>query len=424
MSDHAQAHDERVREEREQERKFGPYVREGSAQAQHLARQGKPFRVLLPDFACPLCDLRHVSERGYAVDGVRVCDLCYGDWLASPAGLVAMQVRAGSDALERDPDDFLVWPWPELERITQPMAPGQGPYFFAAFSGNGKTTFSWSAVNAWAASGVPGYVLPLETRDYEWRTGLACCALGTSPAVALSGKLRRLEKAGDPDARQTREMIRAELERQEREWLDVLHVSPVPGVTLDILRAEARKAADLGCRYLLVDHIDHVEPDDYTSAVAESQRLNRALVGLAQETDMVFVCASQLNMDIVGGDALARYSPPQPKHLMFPAVKNQVAACILGLYRPVDEHADPELLAKAKRGEVEAYKVLKPHAMAVNVVKLRHQDGDAREGARCQLAVRHGRVESLDANERVDYEADRAGVRTSANVLRFHRPAA
>lgn len=344
---------------------------------------------------CPRCDRMQVADPPKRIDGRAVCIGCYDLWAASPDGLTHTQVRTAQRALERDAGDYLAWPWPELDRIAGPMAPGQ-VYIPCAFSGNGKTTFSWSAVGAWTALGIRGYVLPLETRAYEWRTGLACTRLGVSPALALSGRLRIMEQGGSPWAKQTREAIRDELRRQyESEDADTLHVSPAPVVTLTILRAEMRKAAELDCRYILVDHIDHVEPDDYTSAVAESQRVNRALGRLAQEHDLIVLAMSQLNMDISKGDGLSKYDPPQVANLMYPAVKNQVAAGIYGLFRPRDPMADAEAVAAAKRREVEAHTVLKPGCMGVVTMKARHQYADAHEGARCELVVDQGRVRSI-----------------------------
>lgn len=326
--------------------------------------------------------------------GQHVCWDCHDEWRATPEGVVREQTFAAEDGLDRDGDSYLTWPWDDVARITMPMAPGTRPYFFCAFAGNGKTTFSWSAVDRWTEAGVVGYVLSLETTAPQWRVGLACTRLGISPALALSGELRRKEKAGERWAADDRERIAEELHRQYAVHADTLHVSPLSMLTQRELVGEFKRAKALGARYILIDHIDHVTSDGRSTPVAESMAANRALVDLAQRYEVIPVVASQLNMDVTKTDHLGKYRPPRDADLMFPAVKNQVAQGIIGLYRPLDEAADPEVLAAAKRGEVDPYEagVLKPNTMGVVVIKAGHEYGPAHRGARCTLAVRAGRV--------------------------------
>jgi hypothetical protein len=344
--------------------------------------------------------------------GQHVCWDCHDEWRATPEGMVRAQTNDAQDALERDAAGYLTWPWDDVARITLPMAPGTRPYFFCAFAGNGKTTFSWSAVDRWTDAGVIGYVLSLETTAPQWRVGLACTRLGISPALALSGELRRREQSGDRSAAHDRERIAAELDRQYKVDADTLHVSPLSMLTQRDLVAEFKNAKAVGARYILIDHIDHVTGDGRSTPVAESMSANRALVDLSQRYEVIPVVASQLNMDVTKTDHLGKYRPPRDADLMFPAVKNQVAQGIIGLYRPIDEAADPETLAAAKRGEIDPYTagVLKPNTMGVVVIKAGHEFGSAHRGARCTLAVRQGRVMThVEADHESDLYAQRHG---------------
>ena len=362
-----------------------------------------------PKLQCARCDkpAGYFSEGEPVViqhnGGVHVCWECFDRWLGTPEGTAYDQALTAIERLDRSSRDYLRWPWADVAAITGNMAPGQRPYFFCAFSGNDKTAFSASAVSAWTEAGIPGYVLSLETPPDAYRVHLACLRLALNPAWALTGKLREMEDAGDKWAREQRQRIKDELRRQYVEWADLLHLSKAETVNRRGLEAEFKQAAAIGCRYILVDHIDHVEPDGRGTPVAESMAVNRDLVKLAQRYDLVPVIASQLNMDIAKVDGLSKYRPPKPTDLMFPAVKTQVAAAILGLYRPLADDADADLIARAKRHEVDPYKagVLKEGAMGAVVMKIAHADGDAHEGARTELAVRHGRVMTRDEAARL-----------------------
>jgi KaiC/GvpD/RAD55 family RecA-like ATPase len=292
--------------------------------------------------------------------------------------------------LERDPSRIVAWPFAAVDAVTGPMAPGT-VWYVAAFSGGGKTTFTTSCIRRWVEAGVRVYVMPLELRAHEWRTGYLCQRLGVHPGDALSGRLRLAEAAGDLEAKRTREMLQHELQLshdEDRAWS--LYVNPAAMLSLDGFVRAARHAKRHGYHVIVVDHVDHVS-DEGASPLEVSQQVNRALGRIAQALDIVIVCTTQMNGQAASGHRLAKYEPPQVNHIWHPGVKVQTATGILGLYRPTDPAASLDDVNAAKRGEIEPTRVLLPGCMGVVAMKLRNYG--AHEGKRVELAVQRGAVE-------------------------------
>lgn len=315
---------------------------------------------------------------------------------------VAEQIGEALADLDRTDDAFLHWPMSDLDRLTGPMAPGD-VWFVCAFSGNGKTTFLSSVLNAWYEAGKRIYVLPLETRPKTFRTYWACQRLDLNPGDLLSGAYLRW-----PNADAVKAAVKAELALQvERSMRDRVRVKSVAAINEVRLREAVAEASDWGADVVIVDHIDHIAGGDGTNLHAESVKVNRAVLEVAQEHDIVLLCASQLNNAAMTGtgDHLAQYAPPRPNHVFMGGHKRQVATGMIGLHRKLRGPLDSEdaksykaAIQAARHGEVEPTTVLEPGVMGVTAMKLRNFG--ARENQRTFLAVEHGRVLHLSEKDR------------------------
>lgn len=308
--------------------------------------------------------------------------------------------------IERHPDDLMRWPFDDLDDLTGPMGAGE-VWFTAAYSGNGKTTFVVSVMEAWRAMRKKIYVMPLELEPFRFGTYLACMETGTPPGDALSGRLR-----GNPTRADERAKLVAALHAQTApEFRDYVRISEQRRINVKGLEKGLKEAKAFGADIVIVDHIDHIAGGDGSSLYAESVKVNDAATDMAQNNGMLLWFTSQLNMEIgKGKDRLAKFGAPMHHHLMFPTAKIKNATGIIGLFRPLRakraDETDKEYvksLAVARDGTVDAPTALEPGVMGVNVMKLRNYGQN--EGKRCLLGFERGRV--IPLNERDHYTSQR-----------------
>lgn len=315
-----------------------------------------------------------------------------------PVVIASDQVAEALMALDRDPATVMRWPFPELDALTGPLAPGN-VWFLCAASGGGKTTYVSSVIDLWQSAGKRIYVMALETRAYEFRTYLACMATGVHPGDALSGEMLKLPK-GHP----TRINLREALHEQTRKpFVDRVMVSTTRAIDLAGLEQGLKEAKAFNADVVIVDHIDHIDSEG-TNLYAEAKKINHRALRMAQDNGLLLLFTSQLNMSGSKGDYLAKYLPPKDEHVLFGGLKRQVATGMIGLYRPIrvrreDESEDEYVAAikDARRGG-DVAGALEPNTMGVVAMKLRNY-GD-REGRKALLAVRHGRVYDLPERDR------------------------
>lgn len=317
-----------------------------------------------------------------------------------PVNIATDQIIDAMNALDRHPDTFVRWPFPELDAMTGPMAPGN-VWFICAASGGGKTTYIASIVDLWRIAGKKVYVMPLETRAQEFRTYLACMATGVHPGDALSGNLRTL-----PDGEMKRTLLKSELSGQlHSPYVDHVMVSAVRAINLAGLTEGMKQAKAFGADVVIVDHIDHLAGGNGTNLYAEAKLVNHGAMQMAQDNDMLLVFTSQLNMTASKGDYLAKFLPPKDEHVAFGSLKRQVCTGMIGLFRPVrqrrpDEPEDDYVrtIKAARAGTGNIADALGPNTMGVNGMKFRNYG--AREGMKVYLDVHRGRVSSIEERDR------------------------
>lgn len=317
-----------------------------------------------------------------------------------PITTASDQVVDAMLALDRHPDTFMRWPFPDLDALTGPMAPGN-VWFIAAASGGGKTTFVASLIDLWRLAGKRVYVMPLETRPHEFRTYLACMSAGVHPGDALSGQLRTL-----PNGEAQRTLLKSELASQYHQpYVDCVFVSGHRAIDLKGLTEGLKEAKAFNADVVIVDHIDHISGGNGSNLYTETKIVNDSALRMAQDNDLLLLFTSQLNMAASKGDYLAKYLPPRTEHLAHGSLKQRNATGMIGLFRPVrgrrhDESDEAYLNAMkaARAGTGDVTDMLEKNTMGVVAMKLRNYG--AREGAKISLAVRHGKVYPLAERDR------------------------
>lgn len=355
---------------------------------------------------------------------------CWGCWATlyrDPLNLANTQTRDALDALAREAASFVRWPFASLDAVTGPMAPGT-VHYVAGASGGGKSTFITSAIRGWVAAGVRTDVLPLEAEPWAWRTQMACVQADVVPGDVLSGELLIREQAGDAQSGALLDAVRGALRdfRRHTEAWRLLAVHPDRRVSAARLNHVMSVAAARGSQVVVVDHVDHVADDAEGgrgggSSLDESRRVNDLLLDGAKEYGLIVIAMSQLNAARLSGhrDRLAKYGVPQTRDLYLHTFKEQNATSVLGLFRPLAPGLDPDVLARARAGEVEPAEVLAPGTMGVAMLKLRHYGG--REGKRVYLAVERGAARERTPDEAREWEAATQGIRTGDDAHAGYR---
>lgn len=308
-----------------------------------------------------------------------------------PADVAAEQIAEALADLDREPHDFLHFPWMSLDGLVGGIPSGD-VWFVGAFSGHGKTTFLMSALNQWFEAGRRIYYMGLESKPKTLRTHWACKRLGFDAGDVLSGKAAK----DWPDWRDIRKRIGDDIRAQNQGHAgERVYISPVPEVNVRQLREGCEQAADLGSDVMIIDHIDHIEPEGRgRSAFEESRQVVKALMGYAQKFDLRLIVATQLNNDALKGNRIGLYQAPQPHHVYMGSHKRQIASGMIGLYRPLKfGSVDVEALKRFRAGDGEPQDVCEPNTMAAVIMK--HRLYGNREGKRAFLGVDHGRVVQL-----------------------------
>lgn len=333
------------------------------------------------------------------------------------------QAEEAMGAVLRPTEEFLRFPLPSLDRLTGPIPPGQ-LWFFVGFSGQGKTTLFMSLLDLFFEGGKSFSYLGLESRPSTLRVQWAvrrlqrmmprterCPGFYLSPGQVAKGALSYLIEGGDEWAKVMADALLMELSLMQRHDHEYARVRFVPEgcLTEGALRRATNEAVMLGHDFVIVDHIDHIDPGAGSPA-AETKRISKACLDLAQETGLTFLVLSQANADALKADPLGMYRLPRPEHVWMGQAKRQVADGMVGLARKVlprpaptfdaardkKQRAAYSALLEASRHEQSARaKLLVPGVMQVGLMKDRDT---GREGETVDLFVEQGRVIEVPAH--------------------------
>jgi archaellum biogenesis ATPase FlaH len=297
--------------------------------------------------------------------------------------------------LDRESDEFLRLPFPSLDAVVRGIAPGD-IWFIAAFSGRGKTTLLTSLVQWLLDSERVVYYMGLESKPSEIRTHIACKRpdIDLDPGDVLSGEL--VERA---DWHLTRRKLKDAVMAQGTPPLrDQLHVNGDEFIDANRLALALEEAADLHSDVVIIDHIDHVTSFDGGSQWEQSVKACHTALTSAKRYGLRMLVATQLNNEVVRGNVMAQYHPPQPHHIQMGGQKRQIAAGMLGLYRPLKTGITKDELQAVKDGTADLASILEPNTMGIVVMK--HRKYGRFEGSKLTLGVERGRVYEIPERDR------------------------
>lgn len=300
------------------------------------------------------------------------------------------------------------FPYASLHRETDRLTSGK-LVFVMANTGQGKTTFFLDVMDRWADVGVKIDYLGTEQEPFELITKWACLRVDVHPGIAIA-------KSWDahPHGAEWQVRVDSEIANLHAQYGEQVKFSPDKFITLTKVEQAARAAQARGADVLFVDHIDRIDLERGDTEYSALKRLIRRLKELARDHGLVLLVASQMNREARKADRLGAYRAPQLHQMQGGGTKEQEADLVLGLWRPLrqqheDETADEfkKIMAAAKAGHVQVSDVTEKNTMAV--VLLKHRIFGERDGNRCKLHVRHGRVS--DIPERDKYATSYDGVR-------------
>lgn len=309
------------------------------------------------------------------------------DFRKRAAYIAQKQTEEAIKLLNRTASDFLRMPWGHLDDLVSGIGEGQ-IWFLGGFSGDGKTTALTTAVDCWFEQGKRIYYLGLESRPKVLKTHWACKRLGLDAGDVLSGKALRWSDW--PQRRAELEAMVASLD--EPQTAAQVHFAPTEFVDGEVLRVAMRNAREFGADVLILDHIDHIE-GNHGNPFQVSRDVCMTLLRQAQSFGLRCLVATQFNNEALKGNRAGRYLPPQPGHVYMGGHKRQIADGMLGLYRPLKQGIEPEMLRDFQRGVLEPKDVCELNTMGVVVMK--HRLYGNHEGRRVYLGVQHGRVVDL-----------------------------
>lgn len=287
-----------------------------------------------------------------------------------------------TDAVARGRQDFTNaprWRWPALDGLMGPMLPGE-VHVVGAVTGNGKTSFLMSQMDAWAAGAVPVLYIPLELDPPDLRRQWAAWQLGL-PWVQVARNAWNELPEGSQDAHE------AMLEEQAQN--PFVHFPPDRRISIGKLsRWVAEAVEQVRASVVVVDHFHRMDfgpaTSNYRVQVTEAAR---ALRDVARQHGVVVVAAAQLNQD---PHPLDRYFPPTLKRLKESSGISEEASTVLMLSRRLRESVDAETLHLLREGLKETRDLEEANVMMVTCRKSRLDDSARDRSAK--LGVAAGRV--------------------------------
>lgn len=332
------------------------------------------------------------------------------------------QVDAAEESLDLPADAYVRWPWPSLDAMYGGMGPAQ-LHYVVGFSGLGKTTFISSALREWVRAGVMVDVLPLEQKAETFRAYLACQELHIPPGVMLSGDFHRdFHQYGYQSADAMRSAVKAQMRAMQAGAFGAcVRIHPTEHITRDTLADAVSAAWQRGAKVLLVDHIDHLQPERNESEWTAAVEVNRAALTLAKAYGMCLVLMSQGNLEMVRRtkDHIAKYQPPTDAAVYMGLEKRKLATGMIGLFRPLrarqateDPKAYLAAIKEARDGMAEPQTVLEPGVSGVLMMKVRHYG--EREGRKVYLGWDRGQIVELPLDKRRALDAAYHRIRTAS----------
>lgn len=319
------------------------------------------------------------------------------------------QVAGASRFLDLGADDFLHWPFADLDRIVGGMAPGT-LHFVVCPSKGGKTTLCRSSAAHWIGVGKRVYYAGLEMKATTLRTMYAADDVGVDPGDVLSGAWLKFQHYHELRARM------AEAYKQQddpKSAYQNLRFSGFDRVNQQTVRDMLNTAHDWGADVVIIDHVDHIggTSKNEFSASLETCHL---LLELAKKWDLTLIITSQTNRTNKANDKFRDHRPLTEEVIKFGGHKTEVATTITGFYRPVDPRMTKEDRQMVERGQRSVGEFLWRGVNAANLMASRTYGSQI--GQRALLGWDRGRIVDLPDHIRIEQQARDHGIKTNRDL--------
>lgn len=278
------------------------------------------------------------------------------------------------------------FPWGELDEIAGALCP-EDMWIVVGRTGNGKSLFLLNLFNELIDAGRIGLYVGLEQSPKVLRIKWACLRTGVKPKLILAPTPAEKDSA---HYRSCRDLIANELKWQKTlEIRQRAHFSATRTVDKKLLRDWTEWAVDMGCDFIIVDHVDRIMHGDGKNSFHELSDTIRLAKELAVEHRIVMILASQCGRP---SDKLEKFMPPGLNDLRGAGTKEEEADSVLAVYRPLKSDATAKELTLVRQGLKEESTIYEPNTMAVRVLKHR-LDGETL-GRQALLMVEKGKLKS------------------------------
>ncbi len=319
-------------------------------------------------------------------------DPAYNHEMPSAASLVDQQTGDAVQELHEDTRGYPNFPWKSLADVTGPMCPGD-LVMIAARTGNGKSLFLQNVFDALVVGGLAGLYVGLEQTASALRRKWACIRSDVRPSLVMATKPHEY---GTPTYTDARALVEKQIAWQRAEPIRSLaHFSGARRINSDGMRAWTEWAANLGCKFVMIDHIDRVQHGNGSNSFHELSETIRRAKELAVEYGIVMLMASQVGRP---SDALEMFMPPSLHNMRGAGTKEEEADTVLGVYRPLKTSATQQQMTAVRQGLADRDTVIEPNAMGVMVLK--HRLDGVIAGKSVILNVHHQRVTDMAEKDR------------------------
>lgn len=301
------------------------------------------------------------------------------------AGAMAQeQFQQAVYRLHEDMSSYPQFPWPKLADLSGPMCP-EDLILVAARTGGGKSLFLQNLFDSLITAGRFGLYIGLEQSASILRTKWACLRTDVAPRLVLA---TRPNEHGTPQWEGAMAAVQADLKWQQTpEVRQRAHFASTRKINARGLKTWTEWGVDLGCEFVIVDHVDRIQHGDGKNSFHEVSETVRLAKELAVEHRIVMLMASQVGRP---GDSMEQFMPPSLHSMRGAGTKEEEADTVIGVYRPIKVGVDDSVMKQVRQGLRPRDDVIEPNVMGVMLLKHR-LDGPV-AGQSVKLAVRHQRV--------------------------------
>lgn len=262
-------------------------------------------------------------------------------------------------ALGRKSNEDPVWPWPSVGNALGPMLPGS-LVILGGYTGNGKTAVLLNVARGLLAAKVPWAYVGLEMADHMLVSLLAALDCGLSRAAVIENSMSNAEA----------DKVVASIQALYHSS-GYMHFVPDPEMTADQVAARLRILhQQRGIRVAVIDHLHHLNYDDYPNLRQGVSRAVRLLKTVAVELGITLICSAQLRRE--SGDKAQAFRVPGLSELLETGTIEQVADMVLFTHRQIKPGSIDKLRA-FQRGDpmITVADFAQPNRLALTIAKHR-----------------------------------------------------